>query len=234
MAVAELVRPNSDGQTLLELFPAIRTVPDRLKRRTLKARMLIEGSIPEALWSERGRAVEVYVQDVIATQTDIVDRVEINEAVDAEGPDLTIYFVKEYPITKLKAEIKSSTHELRIGKRKIRDEIFTQESDGQLIGPWTLEMASEEWNNKTDAEKELAISQRLTEKEVVLVNGGEKDRREKTPEEILCDSLYPQLERRLAKVRELKDEVKLTSETCQTRLPIMESTQIFPTLGLTA
>jgi hypothetical protein len=232
--VAELVRPTPDGPTLLERFSAIRTIPDHLQRRTLKTRRKTEGKIPEALWSERGRAVEVYVQDVIATQTDIVDRVEINEAVDAEGPDLTIYFVKGYPIVKLKAEIKSSTHELRIGKRKIRDEIFTEESDGQLIGPWTLEMASREWNNKTNAEKELAISQRLTEKEVVLINGGEKDRKEKTPEEILYDSFYPQLERRLARVRELEDEGKPSSETCQTRLVTTEPTQIFPTLELTA
>ena len=215
--VAELVRPESDRTTLLQLFPSIRTVPYHLERRLLKARMKAEGiaSVPQALWSERGRAVEVYVQDVIATQTDIVDRVEINEAVDAEGPDLTIYFVKGYPIAKLKAEIKSSTHELRIGKRKIRDEIFTQESDGQLIGLWTLKMASEEWNNKTDAEKELAISRRLTEKGVALINGGEKDRKEKTPEEILCDSFYPQLERRVAFVQELKRKIKNISEPIQ-------------------
>jgi hypothetical protein len=222
MAVAtELVRANPDGPTLLELFPAIRTIPDHLKRRTLKARMKAAGiaSVPESLWSERGRAVEIYAQDVIATQTAIVDRVEINERVDAEGPDLTIYLVEGYPLRQLKAEIKSSTHELSVGKRKIRDEIFTQESDGQLIGPWTLQLAVAEWNGKTDAEKEAAISRRLTEKGIILINAGEKDRKEKTPEEILCDSFYPQLERRAAFVEELRRKTK----------DALEPMQVFPT-----
>lgn len=213
-------------------FASVRKVSDHLTRRALKARIREEGSIPEILWTQRARAVEEYAQDVIATQTDTVDRVEINEIWHQEGPDLKIYFVEGVAIDSLGGEIKSSSLELHNGKQKIRDEMFEEEIRSTLIGPWTedamaaaMKEKSELWNQKTDEEKERIISQRLTEKGIILINGGEKDFKEKTPEEILRDSFYPQLNRAAQKA--LREQTPEPSGQL-VAFPRLKPVQVFP------
>lgn len=152
--------------------PKIREVPAHLWRSTLKARRQAEGGLPEEVWGYRARAVEEYVQDVIASQTNIVENVTINPKRDAEGPDLVLNLIAGFPISKILIEVKSSTQVIRNYKLKIRDSLPEGERDMEHVTKW------------------------LVDRNIILINGGTgEDDEEKTPEEILNDSFYPQLER---------------------------------------
>ena len=195
MVLAEAPRAGPQESKGYDLIPPgshIRTVPESLTRRFLKRRIEEEGSISEDLWTQRGRVVEEYVEDIIASQTTIVKKVDLNIGWTTEGPDMTVNLVDG---TTLRVEVTSSSRELKHHKQAIREKIFTEEDNGQLIGPWTRDLASSEWNKMPDATKELTISGYLMRNGIILINGGEKDRREKTPDEILKDSFYPQLRR---------------------------------------
>lgn len=233
--VAETLTPTQplfDNRSNNPIFANVRYVPEHLKRRRLKDRWHKKENVPEVLWGERGRAVEIYVADVIATQSETVDHVEINEQWDKEGPDLTVYLVKGSPRKKIRVEVKSSSLELQHGKQKIRDEMFEEEIRATMIGPWTTEKMtaemkkkSKKWSLIPDAEKEKIISRRLTDLGIILLNGGEKDKKEKTPEEILNDSWNPQLNRIVQK--DLREQVP--EATGQLVLfPMIEEIQVFP------
>ena len=204
-ALPELARPNPDGPTLLQRFPTIRTVPDHLKRRTLMAQREAAGGIlPEALWSERGRAVEEYTQDVLSTQIGVVESVELDDKWDAEGPDLKVKLVESLPIGEVCVEVKSSTLEIKLYKKKIRDRLAAE----------GINMSAEEW---------------LIQNNIILINGGEKDNKEKTPEEILYDSFYPQLLIIIAQTQELRGQLGASFGEYHSRLAISEEPiEIFP------
>lgn len=166
------------------LINSVKPIPNCLRRRVLKTRRHNGGIVTEREWNKRGRAVERYVRRVLASQTDFIDHVEINGKIDAEGPDLRAYFVGEFPIESVGIEIKSSTLELGTAKEETRDEIFTQGVDGQLNGPWVTKLTRADWDTKTSPEKETIIYSRIQSKGQILINGGEKDYKEKTPVEI--------------------------------------------------
>lgn len=167
-----------------------------------------ERSIPEVLWSERGRVVEEFTQDVLATQTGIVESVELDTKWDAEGPDLKVKFVTGFPIEGVCVEVKSSTHEIKLYKKKVRDRLTAE----------GINMSAEEW---------------MVQNNIILINGGEKDYKEKTPEEILYDSFYPQLLIIIARTQEAREQLGASFSEYQSRLVTTEPTQIFPTLELT-
>ena len=135
-------------------FSHIRTVPYYLRRRVLKQIKFEEGHIPEKLWTQRARAVEIYVQDVVATQKDNVDEVVINKAWDEQGPDLIGYLANNLPVEKVCIEVKSSSLELRNGKQKIRDEMLSETTDGKPISKRAFKQALKEWNRKPEEERE--------------------------------------------------------------------------------
>jgi hypothetical protein len=168
------------------LINSVEPIPDHLRRRVLKERWHHGEIVTENEWNTRGREVELYVQRVLASQTDFIDHVDINGRVDAEGPDLRVYFVEGFPIKKVEAEIKSSTLELNNAKGKTKGELFLMESDGQLRNPWAIEAVREEmrWETKTPQEKEAIVYNRIQSRGRILINGGEKDYKEKTPVEI--------------------------------------------------
>ncbi len=168
-----------------------------------------ERSIPEVLWSERGRVVEEFTQDVLATQTGIVESVELDTKWDAEGPDLKVKFVTGFPIEGVCVEVKSSTHEIKLYKKKVRDRLTAE----------GINMSAEEW---------------MVQNNIILINGGEKDYKEKTPEEILYDSFYPQLLIIIARTQEAREQLGASFSEYPSRLVTTGPTQIFPTLELTA
>lgn len=174
--------------------PDLPQLPFYLWRGTLMAIRSEEGTVPPNLWNARGAAVEVRTKRIIESQTQIVENVTLN-AQYAEGSDLTIVFVPGFRVREVKVEVKSSTDGKRRYKQQLRDKMFKEESSGQLIGLWTRKLARVEWNRLSDKQKEAAISKRLTQDRIILINGGEEDYKEKTPQEILNDSFYPQLER---------------------------------------
>lgn len=193
-----------DGTTPIASAPPIFELPFHLRRRTLKAIRREEGSVPEKLWNDRGEAVEVKTQGIIASQTMIIEKVTMN-AKYAEGSDFEVKFVQGFSVKKpVLVEAKSSTQGKRKRKREIRDTILSEESNGQLMGHWTKKMAMDEWNNLSHDEMEAAISKRLTDSRIILINGGEEDKEEKSPLEILNESFLPQLERIWLKDRKME------------------------------
>jgi hypothetical protein len=193
MVLAESLRLALEVPTPIPSSALIEKVPQELTRRALIEKRGGGEFVPEKLWNKRGRAVEVYVRDILATQTEIVDHVDINEDEDAQGPDIRVFFKEGFPIPWADIEVKSSSHELRVGKQKIRDEMFYEEPDGQLVTPWAVELAATKWEQTDDNDKYLALSRELRRRRRILINGGEKDYRERTPEDILRNSFYPQL-----------------------------------------
>jgi hypothetical protein len=189
----ELFRPIDALSLDALLLNSVPRIPNTLRRRVFKERLERGETIPEVEWNRRGRAVERYVRRVLASKTDIIDHVDIKEAFNGEGPDLMVYFVAGFPIDMVGVEVKSSTHELVEAKQKIRAKILTRDSNGQFYTPWKMEAARLEWDAKTPEEKEAAIFKRLQTRRIILLNGGEKDKVEKTPLEIWNDSFYPQL-----------------------------------------
>ncbi|MEK7160361.1 MAG: hypothetical protein AAB702_02670 [Patescibacteria group bacterium] len=178
-----------DGITPITSAPRIFELPFHLRRRTLKAIRREEGSVPEKLWNDRGEAVEARVQSIIISQTEIVKKAVMNPATDTEGPDLKIELVDGMIVF---GEIKSSTVGLGEYKNQIIEDI-EESNGGQLIGPWARDLAREQW---------------LVNHNIVIINGGEKDRRERTEGEILNDSFYPQLERIRIETQVLKEELE--------------------------
>lgn len=183
-------------------------LPFHLWRRTLKQIRREEGVVPEKLWTDRGDAVEVRTQGIIASQKETVKRATMN-AKYTEGSDFTAELVDGLVVN---IEVKSSHLGIRDRKLKIRELLLTEENDGQLIGPWTRELAIAEWNKLSLHAKELAISGWLTEHKLILINGGEKDGRERTEAEILYESFYPQLER-IQRMVKRKQNIEKSGQT---------------------
>ncbi len=229
MTEALIIAPGSiDGTTpQLHALPPYE-IPHHLLRRTIKAMRQENGNVPESLWTDRGEAVETRVQEIIASQTDIVRSVTKNPLYTPNN-DLTMTLIDG---TVLKVEVKSSKLGIKAYKHKIREELITGETTGQLIGPWirTRKEASDAWNNSSDEEKDKQTQRWLIDNNTILINGGEQDAVEKTPEEILTDSFYPQLQRILKAKREkaVKDFTQ-SPEKYRDKLAAKEETrQIFP------
>lgn len=152
-------------------------IPFHLRRKTLKAIRREEGSMQEKLWTERGNIIEKRVQTIIASQTKIVKSVTLNEQY-AKGSDLTVELAEKFPRKKLHIEVKSSGIGISDYKQKIRDNLPPEERNADGVKKW------------------------MTEQGIILINGSE----EKSSEEILCDSFYPQLERIQQKALQEKNE----------------------------
>lgn len=155
-----------DGLTPKAPALPIFEIPFHLRRKTLKAIRREEGSMQEKLWAERGNIIEKRVQTIIASQTEIVKSVTLNEQY-TKGSDLTLELTEIFPRKKLHIEVKSSGIGISDYKQKIRDKLPPEERNADGVRKW------------------------MTEQGIILINGSE----EKSSEEILCDSFYPQLER---------------------------------------
>lgn len=167
-----------------------REIPYHLRKDTLKRIRAENGTLPEALWQERGSWVEERVAAILRNQRGVVSEVSINPPYTA-GSDMVIAtqpIGDVGPLT-IRAEIKSSSLGIRDFKDKIRNkypELFPkEEKNGQLIGNWISELRMSQW---------------LTDNNLLLINGSEY----KSEEEILRDSFYPQLDRIIEKARREK------------------------------
>lgn len=195
---------------LEQIAPPHFEVPHRLKRRSIKETQRENGGVfLHDLWNERGEVIEVRTQRIIASQTDIAKEVILKEKF-AKGSDLIVKFVDGFPVKEAEIEVKSSSLELKHGKQKIRNRMLNEELnkeiDGQINGLWVKKAAVDGWNRLPDDEKELRISSHLTENNRMLINSGEQDKKEKTPDQILWESFNPQLERLVWKANGMTPE----------------------------
>jgi hypothetical protein len=190
-----------DSKTLQAIPPSIFEIPPHLTRKRLQEKQRISGNENQELqklWYERGEKVEKKVQSIIASQTEIVKSVNGNPAPDTEGYDLTVEFIDGFVIDRVFIEVKSSTIGIRSYKKQIRDSLPEGQRDMEHVRKW------------------------MTENNIILINGGEKDNKEKTPEEILSDSFNPQLQRILNK--RLADSLNKYHLNLRSKEP----TQLFP------
>lgn len=191
MTEALTIAPKTlDSKTLRSSALPIFELPFHLRRRTLMKIRQEEGRVPEKLWNDRANNVEVNAKKIIETQTHLVKSVALNPP-STQWSDLTITFVDGLGVKKGYGEIKSSTQGLGDYKDDIIKDI-EEKTGGQLIGPWARELAREQWlvNNNT-----------------ILMNVGEKDRRERTTGEILYESFYPQFQRIAAESQVLREKL---------------------------
>ena len=165
-------------------------IPGHLRRRTLIEKIRSGGVVPEKTWGERANEVEVRGKKIIATQNHVVKNVVFNPPSTAES-DLTLEFVDGFGIKKGFVEIKSSTQGLGDYKDEIIKDI-EEKNNGQLIGPWARDLARQQW---------------LVDHNTILMNVGEKDRRERTTGEILYESFYPQFDRIRAESQRLRKDL---------------------------
>nr|MBI5455720.1 hypothetical protein [Candidatus Levybacteria bacterium] len=159
---------------------------------------LIKGS--DGLGMERAKFTEERVQNIIASQTEIIESVIRNEPFgeeDSMGHDLTVILNGKSPLRVVYVQVKSSRSGIIDYKQWIRDKFFPNNPNStELVKKW------------------------MTEHGIILLNGSET----KTDAEIL-ESFNPQLERiqRLVKRRqntESSGQMKLFTNT--------GLTQIFP------
>lgn len=188
--------PQSPALPIFEL-------PPHLTRESIQMRQRQSGINDEEvqrLWEERGVLVERKVQSIIASQTSIVDNVTLNPPY-TKGSDLTVRFAEGFGVREVFVEVKSSTQGVGVYKQTIRDSLPEGQRDMEHVRLW------------------------MTDHNIILINGGEKDNKEKTPDEILSESFYPQLERIQKKVLETQE----TKPNTQLVLfPGPKQIQIFP------
>lgn len=184
--MAEALKIAPDGlNTPGPSFPQIVDIPFHLHRRTLQKVEQENGKI-EKLWGERADKVELKVQSIVASQKNIVESARLNPKY-TEGSDVEVVFVEGFAIDRLKLEVKSSTVGVGNWKQKAKNRLPKGQRDMDHLREW------------------------MTVNKIILVNGGEKFNREKTKDEILNDSFYPQLNRILRRklfdgLTELKDK----------------------------
>ena len=169
-------------------------IPSHLFRRELIKKRENKEAIPDKDWTERGEHVERRVMTIVESQKHIVKAILPNPPY-TEKNDFRAMLVDG---TEVKIEVKSSSLGIKAYKQKIRRELIDKALiSGQLAGhnAHTIKDASYVWNNLTDEEKYSQYAGWLTDNNTILINGGEEDEVEKTPEEILTDSFYPQLQR---------------------------------------
>lgn len=131
---------------------------------------LIKGS--DGLGMERAKFTEKRVQNIIASQTEIIESVARNEPFgeeDSIGHDLTVILNGKSPLRAVYVQVKSSRSGVIDYKRWIRDKFFQGEENGTEL---------------------VLVKKWMTEHGIILLNGSET----KTDAEIL-ESFYPQLER---------------------------------------
>ena len=124
----------------------------------------------DSLGTERGKFTEIRVQNIIASQTEIVESVIRNEPFSSEdslGHDLTLTLSGDSPLRIVYVQVKSSRSGIINYKRDIRDKYFPKEIDRpELVKKWMIDHG------------------------IILLNGSET----KTDTEIL-ESFTPQLQR---------------------------------------
>lgn len=161
-------------------------IPDGLKKQALIKKRETEGELDPKQWLERSNETEKGVKKIIESQTKIVKNVEMNEPY-TERSDLQVFFIDGFPLGSIKIEVKSSYKAVGAYKRKIRDDLID-----------AGELTAQEWYSLTDHEREIRTKIWLTQNNIILINGGvDKNNIEKTDDEILYTSFYPQLLRRV-------------------------------------
>ncbi|HYM65419.1 MAG TPA: hypothetical protein VES68_02960 [Candidatus Sulfotelmatobacter sp.] len=155
--------PSIAPETVLTPIPPLRPNHSEIPAHLIKA--------SDGLGMERGKFMEIRVQNLIASQKEIVESVIRHEpgTVDDElGHDLTATLTGDSPLRIVYIQVKSSRSGIIDYKKDIRDKYFSKEPDGrpELVKKW------------------------LTDHGIILLNGSET----KTNEEIL-ESFYPQLQR---------------------------------------
>lgn len=171
-ALATAPEINSGVKPLLPL-PPLPEMPFHLKRSTIQQIRRESGNVPEKLWNQRGELVEQRVMSILETQIHVVETVEKHPPYTRQS-DLTLIFKEGFPLDKASVEVKSSSQGIAEYKQRIRDGLPEGEKDADHVRLW------------------------MTENRIILLNGGESHGKEKTAEEILEDSFYPQLNRIIA------------------------------------
>lgn len=154
------------AETLNLPSPNYVEIPFHLKRSVIKKIRFEEGKDLERLWADRGVKVEERVKSILEKEIQIVQNVEMHKKY-APLSDMSVYFVKDFPIDRVKVEVKSSWMGIQEYKEKIRRKLPSEEKTDEGVKKW------------------------LTKNKIVLVNGSEY----KSPKEILNESFYPQLQR---------------------------------------
>lgn len=177
-------------------------IPPHLLRRSLIKKRENHETIPERDWTDRGEHVERRVMTIVESQAHIVKAVLPNPPY-TEKNDFRAILTDG---SEVKIEVKSSSLGIKAYKQKIRRELIDKAlTSGQFVGHEvsTIIDAADVWNKLTDEEKYSQYAGWLTDNNTILINGGEEDEVEKTPEEILTDSFYPQLQRILLARRDI-------------------------------
>ena len=155
-------------------------IPFHLTRAELRRKQREIGQNREMheLWNERASLTEKKVQSIIASQTGIVESVIMNPPF-TEGSDLTVKFVDGFLVSEVFVEVKSSKKQIDIYKDEYKEK----------LPPGERSMDD--------------LKRHMTSHNLILINGGARGETdiEISPEEILGDSFYPQLERILEKER---------------------------------
>lgn len=145
-------------------------IPYYFQRSILRQIRQEEGITPENLWNGRANFVENRVKQIIESQYLVAEKVTMNKPFTPRS-DLTVTLKDGFPLRKIKIEVKSSTLGIAAYKQSIRDRLPKGQRNADGIRDWMVQNG------------------------IILINGGKSDGKEKTPEEILNDSFYPQLER---------------------------------------
>ncbi len=177
----------------LDALPLCEIPPHLLRRELIKKRENHE-IIPDKDWTDRGEQIEKRVMTIVESQTHIVKQIIPNPPY-AEKNDFRAILVDG---SEVKVEVKSSMLGIKAYKQKIRKELINKALVEKQLNGYSIETkkdAADVWNMLTDDEKYTQYAGWLTENNTILINGGEEDKVEKTPKEILTDSFYPQLQR---------------------------------------
>lgn len=169
-------------------------IPPHLFRRVLITRRENQEEIPDKDWTERGEQIERRVMTIVESQTHIVSQIIPNPPY-TEKNDFKAVLVDG---SEVNVEVKSSMLGIKAYKQKIRRELISKAVAQKNLNGYSIETkkdAADVWNMLTDDEKYAQYAGWLTDNNTILINGGEEDKVEKTPEEILTDSFYPQLQR---------------------------------------
>jgi len=164
----------------------------------------------DGLGMERARFLEERVQNIIASQAEIIAKVTRNEFSsedDNKGRDLTVRLLSG--IT-MHIQVKSSGPEIIKYKHEIAESILKKrKKKRQLMGQWA---------------REAVVSDHMTRNSIILLNGSET----KSDQEIL-ESFLPQLKRIQRRSDKLMEQLSNSLGEYHARLtPKKEATQIFP------
>jgi hypothetical protein len=160
----------------------------------------------------RAKFLEKRAKRLFSSHPEYIEKVyrnEFNCDDDRNGRDLTGKSKKGSPATSLYFQLKQSGVEVIKYKHKIKENLPTEEENGQLIGPWT---------------KEIAVSEWMTDHNIILLNGSET----KSNQDII-NSFLPQFNRIQTKGQKLMEHLANSLHEYHARLASKgEIIQIFP------